>query len=100
MTKPLDITNGDALSSVYALPAVYFESSFDSKTSPLRTDHGVPHGQKTLPVPALRSRVSRAGTPQIFARRTGLFQTDSGRLNAVFSSPISPVTKLPGVFSF
>jgi hypothetical protein len=67
MTKVLDITNDDALSSVYALPEVHFQSSFDSETSLFRTDHGVLHGEKTLSVPELRSWVSRAGAPQIFA---------------------------------
>jgi hypothetical protein len=89
MAKVLDITNVDALSSVYALPEVYLESSFDSKTSPFRTDHGLPDREKTLSVPALRSRVSRTGTPQVCAARTGHVQTNSSRLkSADFFSPI------------
>jgi hypothetical protein len=89
ITKVLDITNGDALSSFYALPAVHFESSVDSETPPLGTNHGVLHGAKTLSVPELRSGVSRGGAPQVFPGRTKHVQTDSSRLNGRhFFSPI------------
>jgi hypothetical protein len=83
MTKVLDITNVNALSSVYALPEVHFQSSFDSEAFRSGTDRGLLHRQKTLPVPELRSGVPRGGAPQIFRRRTWRVQADSGRLSSI-----------------